>query len=229
MAIAFDASSQGSNNNTTSLTISHTVGSGSDRALYVFVASDDGTDDLAGATVTYGGTSLGSPISTTSVGATNWLYCWRMLAPPSGTANIVISSGTNMYLSVIASSWSGVDQTTPNGTIGTFAQTLPASPRTLTVTSATGGVVVDFIHRRAVAALTVDAAQTRIGTEVTAVVGSSGSSYQAGSGSVSMTWTHPAGSPSITQMAVPLNEASGGGGGSSIAPISMKFNRLRRA
>lgn len=231
MAIAFDASSQGSNNNTTSLTVSHTVGSGSDRVLYVFVASDDGTDDLAGATVTYGGTSLGSPLTTVSIGGTNWLYIWRMIAPPTGTANIVCSSGTNMYLTMIASSWSGVDQTTPNGTIATAGTPNATSPRSLSATAASGGVVLDFLHRRqAASSLTPDASQTRVGTEVSAVVGTSGSSYKSGSGSVAMVWTHTSGGGiSTTHMAVPINEAGGGGGGSSIAAIAHKLNRQRRA
>lgn len=211
MPITFDSSGQGSNNNTTSLTVSHTVGVGEDRALYVYVASDDATDDLAGATVTYGGTSLGAPIATVSAGGTNWLYLWRMTAPPSGTANIVISSGANMYLQCISSSWFGVDQATSNGTITTYNVINGTSPRVLSVTAQAGGVVVDFLHRRQVASpLTPDVTQTRIGTEISAVVGTSGSSYKTADGATSMTWTHTSGSISVTHMAVPLNPTAAG-------------------
>lgn len=209
MAIALDASSQGSNNNTTSLTISHTIGSGADRVLYVFVASNDNTPDLDTATVTYGGTSLGSSIATV-FGSSMYLHIWRMTNPPTGTANIVISNSMPMYLHCYASSWTGVDQATPNGTVATYNIASSSSPRSLAVTAATDGVVVDFLHRRVVASsLTPDATQTRIGTELSAVVATSGSSYKAASGATNMVWTQASGS-GISHMAVPLNPASGG-------------------
>ena len=135
-----------------------------------------------------------------------------------------------MYLQSINSSWTDVDQTTPNGTVATAATPGASSPSSLSATASAGGVVLDFLHRRQVASsLTPDASQTRVGTEVSAVVGTSGSSYKAGSGSVAMVWTHASGGGiSTTHMAVPVNAASSGGG-SSIAPISNYYRMMRSA
>lgn len=216
MPIALDAVSQGSIGSATSLTISHTVGSGSDRVLYVFVDGSNSTDLMAAGTVTYGGTSLGSPLQSVleTGNGSNFLRVYRMTAPPSGTANVVITPSATAFLHVYCVSLSGVDQTTPEGSIVTSpasgVNTTSASPVSTTVTLGTGGLALDMITRRvASSSLTPDASQTRNGTEQTGgAIATSGSSRKAGSGSTTMTWTH-ASTNNVAHLVVPVNAAAG--------------------
>lgn len=236
MAIAIDSVSQGSIAGSTSLTISHTVGSGSDRVLYVLCEGQNSTDLMSGGTVTYGGTSLGSGLqSIVELGnGSNFMRVYRMTAPTTGTANVVLTPSSTAFLHVYCVSLTGVDQTTPEGTINSSpASSINApsdTPISTTVTLGTGGLALDMISRRvASSSLTPDGSQTRIGTEITAgAIATSGASYKAGSGSTTMTWTHAANNSNVAHLVVPVNAAAGGGG-SSIAAISMNYNRLRRA
>ena len=236
MAIAIDAITQGSIAGTASLTISHTVGSGSNRVLYVFAECHNSVDYLASGTVTYGGTSLGSAVQgVVETGSdSNYLRVWRMTAPTSGTANVVITPSASAFIHAYCISLTGVDQTTPEGTIATSpATTSPSnstSPISTTVTLGTDGLALDMLTRRvASSGLTPDGTQTRIGTELTAgAVATSGASYKAGSGSTTMTWTHAA-LANLSHMVVPVNAASGGGGGSAIAAISNYYRMMGNA
>lgn len=218
MAIAIDATTQGSIAGAASLTISHTVGSGSDRVLYVFVMGQNSTDLMASGTVTYGGTSMGSPLqSVLELGnGSNFMRVFRMTAPTSGTANVVITPSASAYIHAYCVSLTGVDQTTPEGTINTSPASGPAAtsdtPISTTVTLGTDGMAIDMLTRRAASSsLTPDASQTRLGTEQTGgAIATSGCSYKTGSGSTTMTWTH-AGVGNLSHLVVPVNAAAGGG------------------
>lgn len=210
MAVTFDAVSQGSVSGSTSLTISHTVGSGSDRALYVFVDVSNSTDLMSTGTVTYGGTSLTAVGSVETGNGSNFLRAFRLVAPASGTANVVITPSASAFLHAYCVSLAGVDQTTPEGTVVTSpasgSNTTSASPISTTVTLGTDGMALDMITRRiASSSLTPDASQTRNGTELTAgSIATSGSSRKAGSGSTTMTWTH-ASTNNVSHVVVPVN------------------------
>ncbi len=210
MAVDFDATSQGSVNGATSLTISHTVGSSSNRALYVFVNAYNTTDLMASGTVTYGGVSL-TAIGTVETGnGSNFLRVFRLLAPASGTANVVITPSASAFMHAYCVSLSDVDQTTPEGTVvtspATGAGSTSTSPISTTVTLGTGGMALDMITRRvASSSLTPDGSQTRTGTEITAgALATSGSSRKAGSGSTTMTWTF-ASTNNVSHVVVPVN------------------------
>lgn len=233
MAVTFDAVSQGAVSGATSLTISHTVGSGSDRVLYVLVVGHNSTDFMASGTVTYGGTSMGSRVqSVVETGnGSNFLGVYRLLAPASGTANVVITPSASAFLHAYCVSLAGVDQTTPEGTIATTPASgtvqNSATPVNTTVTLGTDGMALDMISRRVTASsLTPDGTQTRAGTEQTAgSFATSGASYKAGSGSTTMTWTH-ASTNNVSHLVVPVNAAAGGGGGGSFSPAMRRaFNQ----
>ena len=234
MAIAVDAITQGSIAGDASLTISHTVGSGSDRVLYVFTVGHNSGDLMSSGTVAYGGAGMGSRLAMEEGQGQNWLSVFRLTAPSSGTANIVITPSAGAFLHAYCVSLSGVDQTTPEATIvsspaGTGGAT-SASPLTTTVTLGTGGLALDMISRRvASSSLTPDGSQTRAGTEITAGgIATSGASYKAGSGSTGMVWTF-ASTSNVSHLVVPVNAASGGGGGSAIAAISNYYRMMRNA
>lgn len=206
MAASIDAVSQGSVIAAASITIAHTVGSGSNRALYVFAVCPNSGDYLATATVTYGGVSMGAAIAS-ALTASNYLYVWRLLAPASGTANIVITPSSSAYIHAFGVSMSGVDQTTPNGTAAS-ATSQNTTPCSTSVTLGAGGMAIDMFSARSTAsAVAPVAGQTQLGTEINAGVGRSGASYKAGSGSTSMGWTFPASSGG-SWLVVPVNAAT---------------------
>ena len=111
MAIAFDSATRATTGTGTSLTFSHTV-SGSNRILVVGVADNDATtgDTITG--VTYNGVAM-SRISggygTNTDGGTVFLY--YLVAPATGTHNVVVSCSSSHSLSALAASYTGAAQT----------------------------------------------------------------------------------------------------------------------
>lgn len=217
MPITFDAPSQDGIIGASSLTISHTVGSGADRVLLVMASCVNGTDYLASATVTYNGTSLGSPIVTPAAGSSNnFAYAWLMVAPPSGTANVVITPSAGAYIDAKIVSAAGVAQASTVDATAKFVNSFAGSPRSLSIASTSGGAVVDFVCVRTPSfTATLDASQTDLGGAFTESGGSSTSfaSYKADPvTAMAWTWT---GTVGAAHLAVALKSA--GGGGPSIA------------
>ena len=101
-------STSGGTSASTSITVSHTIGSNSNRLLLVGQWCQGPGDTSTG--VTYGGTSMTQLVKVMCTGAANnqWLYIYGMLNPPTGTANIVASS-TSVYTYIAACSYSGVN------------------------------------------------------------------------------------------------------------------------
>lgn len=132
MAIAYDNSTQKvESGSVSSTTFSHTVGTGSARYLVVGTVFRGGTNRIATA-VTYNGvamTKIGS--DQTNAGACN-SNIWGLANPASGTNDVVVTySGSGNTMQVVASSYTGVNQTsavdTNNGTTGsgtTFSPTV---------------------------------------------------------------------------------------------------------
>lgn len=126
MAIAFDATSQGSNN-TGTLTVSHTC-SGSNRALVVHCAKD--YNNISG--ITYAGVSMTRVVTGGSGGEASSL--WYLNAPTSGTNDIVASFTPTPALYITAASYTGVKQTgqpqetTSNQVTGNISLTIDTSP-----------------------------------------------------------------------------------------------------
>lgn len=188
-AITFDSASSSTAGNiaVTTVTWSHTVGAGVDRILVVGVSLHSLTTSVS--SVTYAGSSL------TLIGSFSRVSMWRLLAPPVGTANIVATLSPASRLVVGATSYFGVDQTTPTGAFvsGSGPDTVPPS---ITVTSAVGELVVDTLVVPGPAGLpVVGAGQTQRWNDTTGStsghVGGAGSS-EPGAASVTMSWTLPA-------------------------------------
>jgi hypothetical protein len=112
MAIAFDNATDGGNATATSLTFSHTCGSGSSRVLLVGFNGDSigGADDITG--VTYGGVSM-SPLAKVTVAASGdrITYMYGLIAPATGANNVIISASSSHVLQGGASSYTGAKQT----------------------------------------------------------------------------------------------------------------------
>jgi hypothetical protein len=117
---------------------------------------------------------------------------WRIVAPPTGPSNIVITFGGASTAYAVASSYTGVNQTTPivnknktNTTTGT------ASPVTLTNTTATGEMVVDCVSWSQADSIspTIGANQTTIINQLYASFYFLLASRQSGADGGVMSWT----------------------------------------
>lgn len=109
MSIATDANASGTSTGMTN-TWSHTVGSGSNRVLFVGI-SGRGTDPNDTTGVTYGGVAL-SLIHAFRAPATGlpWLELWQLTNPSTGAANVVASYSNSNPHSGVSVSYSGVIQ-----------------------------------------------------------------------------------------------------------------------
>lgn len=115
--IALDATSYGNNGpgfDTTTATWSHTC-SGDNRILMVFVYGH--TEDVTTG-VTYNGDAL--TLINKVMDNYRWLYLYYLVAPDTGTHNIVVTNSTGSGILGMAASYTDVNQTSPidNSAIG---------------------------------------------------------------------------------------------------------------
>lgn len=103
--IEFDSISSGQATST-SLTVAHTVGAGSNRCLLVGFHSNDG--DLATG-ITYNSVAMTQLVKRVDA-ANRTLYVYGLLNPATGTNNIVASVSGNSNLTLIGASYYGVKQ-----------------------------------------------------------------------------------------------------------------------
>ncbi|MEK7799908.1 MAG: hypothetical protein AAB297_08780, partial [Acidobacteriota bacterium] len=187
-AIAVDSTSSAAGLQVDTLTWAHTVGAGLNRALYVGVSIRNAS---AVTSVTYGGTPLTLVGSQWEATGKNNTEIWRMIAPPTGTANIVVTLPQSRRFIAGAVSFFNVNQTTPNdpfvGAEGT--STTPA----ITVASLLNDVVLDVATANGDSnSLVQDPGQTlryanNTGNNGNEVRG--GASTKPGAASVAMSWT----------------------------------------
>lgn len=111
MAIAYDSSASGSGTGT-SLTVALTV-SGSNRMLIVMTTTNDSLERITG--VTYNGAAMTSVVAQNNSAFSNNVYCrmWRLIAPDTGTNNIVVSASASISMSAYGVSLTGVSQVAP--------------------------------------------------------------------------------------------------------------------
>jgi len=120
----------------TSLTWTDTVANGQNRVMFVELDIDGLGASVAG--VTFGGVAL------TQVGRATGNHAveiWSLINPAVQTANVVASFNATTYATGGATTFNGVDQTSPTGTFVGNAGTGLAS--SIVVTSATNDVVLD--------------------------------------------------------------------------------------
>ena len=100
---------------TTCTITSFAVGSSADRLLLVGVSWSSSTVTVS--TVTFGAQSLTAVTNSRATNAAGVrTELWSLVAPNNATNNIVVTMSSTTSAVVGASSWSGVDQTTPLGT-----------------------------------------------------------------------------------------------------------------
>ncbi len=131
-AIAFDAATNSGFTSGTTHTFAHTNGSGANRILFVCAVQNDQTKQVTG--ITYAGAAMTFVASTTdsAVGG-RLIYLFQKVAPATGANNVVITANGSTAIGGIASSYTGVDQSSPIDVSTT--QKVSASPVTTSVTT----------------------------------------------------------------------------------------------
>lgn len=163
----------------------HTVSGGSNRILVVGITLADTGDSVTA--VTYSSVALNR---ITSIQSGNTAELWYLLAPPTGTANLVATWTGNRDMVGWSGTFTNVDQANPirisavnNGNSGTPG---------LAITAAAGDLVVDTLSANGDADLvTADLGQVQICQNRTGNAGGDcwgASSYRPGASEVIMSW-----------------------------------------
>jgi hypothetical protein len=207
MSVAIDAvSNSPTTNSVSSKSWSHTV-SGSNRLLLVMVQWNQPSNSETVSSVTYGGTALtqvGSNVIAGGSGLDRCTALFRLIAPTTGTATVVVTMSTSLTFLASAVSFTGVDQTTPLGTPSTATTTTAATLQT-TTSSAASNLVFSAATVRTTGSLTVPST-----SEWNVLIGTNnryGGSVQSGAASVTSTysWT---GADNASMIAVDVKAAS---------------------
>jgi len=163
IALASSSSSSTVGTTATSLTFSHTPGSGANRVLVVTIAVGATTEN--GSAPTVSGVTFNS-VGMTLVGSRTTpanrvrSYMYRLVAPTTAANNVVISLSSAGTVVANASTFTGVDQTTP---LGTYASNDGGnSSIAVAVTSATGELVIGTVAQDSAPLLGLGAGQTAL-------------------------------------------------------------------
>lgn len=185
LAIAFDAATGAEFTAATSYTVSSFTVTGSNTYGVVSVGLRSATADITGITFnTVAMTELGDVLRAAST-----LHVWTfgLAGPTSG--NVVITGDTSLAAEVVVSTYTGVAQTGSTGTVAT-ADGASDTP-SVTVSSATGELVVDAVGWNAGGDGTAGASQTKRaeGVSGNGISMDVATSDEAGAASVTMSWT----------------------------------------
>lgn len=211
--IAAAATTTGSSNGPiSSLSVAHTTGTGSNRLMLVALNyEDDGTAGINISGVTYGGVPLSLVLSRNSTQEVV-TQVWRLVAPASGTANVVVT-GTGIAsddsLHVGVTTFTGVDQTTPLGTA--VANSGTGTAASVSVTAAAGDLVYATMALDDSRTSTSAAGQTDLFNAIQGTANNDGvravASTKAGAaGTVTSSWT--TGSDAWSTVSVPIKPAT---------------------
>ncbi len=143
------ATTTGQSNNASSLTFSHTVSTGFNRLLMVGISTgntnNNGTSASIVSTVTYGGTPM-TLVGSVNAGGHVRTFMYALVNPAVGTANIVITTSSSRPITAGATSFTGVNQTTPYGTFYSNSTTSSVSTATVSgISSASNELVYDVV------------------------------------------------------------------------------------
>lgn len=159
--VGIDSTSSANSASTTQLTIPHTIGVGSDRALIVTVMTRGTPSPSQATSVTYGGAALFSVQSALSLnpGANNYRVQFFALAdPPAGTADVVITFNVGAPVVAGVISFFGVDQSIVAEPAGAVSQD---NVLEIYVARSNDLIVDAFVATSAMAPIAPQAAQTQ--------------------------------------------------------------------
>jgi len=170
---------------TASITVPNFTVSGTDRLLVVAISQ--GNVNFPVTSVTYGASSLGA-LGTESAGPPGpRIEMWRLLAPPEGTANVVVDfslpPSDGAVIGVM--SLTNVNQTTP---LRPFVSNAGNGGASVNVTSEVGELVIDILAKGTPVAATVKSGQTQKWNEAFSNSAYGALSTRPGAKTVTMAW-----------------------------------------
>lgn len=228
MAITLDASAHANIQATSPLTLPITIGTLTNGLLVIAFSCQNGTDLMSGGTITYNGSATGITLAKAQ-GASPWVKIYTLVAPTSGTHNIVLTPTANAFIMCIAASFDGAHQTTPTNNTAGSNNAFGTSPYSTSITIGSGNLGLDyFCHLDASGAATPGAGQTAVATEESDTIYRGNVSTKPGSASA-MSWTFGVSNINVVHAAVELVAASGGGGGGSTVPKKDTYRRRQIA
>lgn len=175
--------------NAGTVTFAHSVGTGPNRLILVAVSIAE--KDASVTSVTYGGQALTLLLAVRGPGGDGDIEIWSRIAPPSGTANVIVNLTKPRRFVVGAASFANVHQTATFGTAVSAQAT--SALASATVASATSELVfAGLVTNGDVVTATVGSGQTSLwtlknGTGGSGVVGAG--STKPGAASTTMSWT----------------------------------------
>ena len=205
MAIAFDATSNGTAV-ATSLTVAHTC-TGDNRILYAYCHTNTSTDfDV---TATYNGVAMtrvtAGFLNSDNNGRQTNFY---LIAPATGTNNIVFTPNASANMTSINTSYTGVNQTGQPDASGTVSSSIaPGGTQTLTITTVAADCWLVASAHGAGDLPNASTGFTSRGTNGNSRGGDSNAALSAGANSMSVT-NSGAGAESVSMVGI------------SIAPVS---------
>ncbi|ANS03547.1 hypothetical protein [uncultured Mediterranean phage uvDeep-CGR2-KM21-C338] len=134
---AFDAVSTGSTSSATTVTISHATGTDLQRLMLVGIVQDSSDEDPSA--IAYDGVTLTKLEEQAATGGSPNIQVWYLVAPSTGTNNLVLTWASSLNRSVHVLTFENVHQTTPLGTAAK-AQATSVTPSVAVV-----GVAEDLI------------------------------------------------------------------------------------
>ncbi len=214
------AASSGTADDVSSISFSHTTGTGTDRLMLVGVSWNSGDTDTSISSVTFT-PSGGSATTLTAVGTSKYstnrryvaIYRWPAGAqPPSGqlgTVAITFSGTVDNGIVAGAANFAGVDQITPLGTF-TSSEGTGTNQSTLEVAGLSGDeLVLDVLFGGGSTTLTPGDNQEGLWSASAGNASGGASTEQATGSSVTMSWTR--GNTNLWVLAaVPINPAAAG-------------------
>ncbi len=223
---AVDSISTTSSSGPGPFTWSHTC-AGSDRLLLLFVAHYHSSNTISSAS--YNGVSMTAVTNGAAVTGSGYLCfitTFYLVAPATGSNTVSVTPSAGLFdFGACAISLSDVHQTVPLGTAAnaTGYDTTP----TVTVSSATGELVVDGLVIMNSGTLTVGAGQTQRWNAPTAnaFIRYAGST-ESGAASTTMSWSNSS-SQTWAIVAVPIKPTGGGSGGPNITGAHYQYRKRR--
>jgi uncharacterized repeat protein (TIGR01451 family) len=217
------ATTSGATSSASSLSFSHSSGSGDDRLLLVAVeVGDDSYNGSSPGTVTsvkYGGTSL-TQVGSVSQGAVR-SYIYRLVDPAPGPANVEVFVSSRSSIVAGATTFNGVDQTTPLGAYASNSNN-SGSSGSVTLSSASGELVFStggWDEGSTNQSISIGSGQSELWKRSGQNYVSAAASTEPGAASVTVSYS-AGDSQEWVIGAVAIKPAAGGGGGGSSSSVT---------
>lgn len=223
-AITFDSNAEGTAASGTTYSFNHTLGTGSNKAIVVGVIVKDVSSTGVISSVTYNSSSMTAAyaeVIDTHRDHMRQFYLATSLA--AGTYSVAVTLTSNAQGSkAVASSYFGVDQTTPLDAAGAGATGTTASPSVSITTVNNNAMIVDCLNQNGTNSETATSPQADVLTDVTSIpsLGKSDKTL-ATAGATTMSWTLGAAPTGWAINCLSLKPAGGG------APTCTNFIALQ--